>query len=219
MKTIFQFLAVFAIMFSAVSCGNNTGSDASGKEGTVKEGKKEAKVEKVNGEWEKIDPSDNAFMNKRESYIDKLVEVGGFELGKPKGSEIESAISFTGEGEFENTTGSYMIYFKCGDAQITPKFFDVYAQAVWDASKAAAAENKIYLLKSGEKMFISSLKDAKREFKAEGNYIPYEYRWYYEANGIVVEMNVELEKRRNSANERVENIIKVYGDKKNKVRG
>ena len=47
------------------------------------------------------------------------------------------------------------------------------------------------------------------EIMIEGEEIDYYHVWYYKLNGITMKIDVEVEKSRNSSNERVQNIIKI----------
>ena len=212
MKKVFVALMCMASLVIMTACGGgNAKKDASGETAEVK---KEAKASKsVKGEWDAIDPNDEAFRNK--PYLDIAKEIGGFEVGKPKNSIINEAIRFSGEGELKNTAVSYLIRFGCGEEQIKPSYFDAYAQAVWDACKKVADGGRIFTLNAGKEQDLSSLSDAERENKStEGNELDHSFKWYYNLNGVTMNVEIRAQSSRNSNNERVQNVVMLNVQRK-----
>ncbi len=209
MKKIFFVLTMIASLVTMTACGGG-GAKKENSEGAA-EMKKETKASKsVEGEWEAISPEEDAIKKYKESYLGKTKEIGGFEIGKPKTSTIMEAFWFYGENELENTPTSYIIRFVCGEDQIKHSYFNAYTQAVWDACKNVADEGRIFALKAGKEQDISTfIEEGMEEFMVEGQEIEYYHKWYYKLNGITMKVDVDVEKGRNSSNERVQNIIKI----------
>ena len=209
MKKVFLALMCIASLVIMTACGGgNAKKDASGETAEVK---KEAKASKsVKSEWDAIDPNEDAIKKNKESYLDKTKEIGGFEIGKPKSSTIKEAYWFYGENELENTPTSYIMRFVCGEGQIKHSDFNAYTQALWDACKKVADEGRMFALKAGKEQDISTfIEEGMEEIMVEGEEIEYEHKWYYKLNGITMKADVDVEKSRNSSNERVQNVIKI----------
>ena len=207
MKKVFISMVCLASLVIMTACGGgNAKKDSS--EGTA-EVKKETKASKsVKSEWEAIDPNDEAF--KHNPYLDKVKEIGGFEIGKPKTSTIMEAFWFYGENELENTPTSYIIRFICSESSIKHSYFNAYTQAVWDACKEVADEGRIFVLRSGKEQDIPTfIEEGMEAFIVEGKEIEYYHKWYYKLNGVTMKVDIEPEKERNSNNERVQNVIKI----------
>ena len=209
MKKVFLAMVCMASLVMMTACGGG-GAKKEASEGTA-EVKKEAKASKsVKGEWEAISPEEDAIKKYEESYLGKTKEIGGFEIGKPKSSTIKEAYWFYGENELENTPTSYIMRFVCGEGQIKHSDFNAYTQALWDACKKVADEGRMFALKAGKEQDISTfIEEGMEEIMVEGEEIEYEHKWYYKLNGITMKADVDVEKSRNSSNERVQNVIKI----------
>ena len=207
MKKVFLAMVCMASFVLMTACGGGN-AKKDGSEGTA-EVKKETKASKsVKSEWEAIDPNDEAFKHK--PYLDKVKEIGGFEIGKPKTSTIMEAFWFYGENELENTPTSYIIRFICSESSIKHSYFNAYTQAVWDACKEVADEGRIFVLRSGKEQDIPTfIEEGMEAFIVEGKEIEYYHKWYYKLNGVTMKVDIEPEKERNSNNERVQNVIKI----------
>lgn len=194
------------------ACGGGNAKKESAGDGTA-ETKTEAKASKsVKGEMETIDPKDTE-IRKSQDFLANSKAVSGFEIGKPKGSTVQSAMTFAGFGIFAEEIGSYMIRFICGENQLAPKTLDAYAQAVWDNCKAVATDGKMYTDREA-KNSCSSLEDAKLKLKdAAAGEVGYRYRWYYYIDGVVREMKIEPESSRNAENVRTERGIGVQAER------
>ena len=205
MKKVFLAMVCMASFVMMTACGGG-GAKKESSEGTA-EVKKEAKASKsVKGEWEAIDPNDEAFRNK--PYLDKAKEIGGFEIGKPKSSIINEAIQFSGEGELKDTAISYLIRFGCGEEQIKSSYFDAYAQAIWDACKKVADGGRIFTLIAKKEQDFSSLSDAEKKINSvEGDELDHSFKWNYILNGVTMNVEIRAQSSRNSSNERVQNVI------------
>ena len=205
MKKVFLSMVCLVSLVIMAACGGG-GAKQNNSEGTA-EVKKEAKASKsVKGEWETIDPNDEAFRDK--PYLDRAKEIGGFEIGKPKNSIINEALRFSGEGELKDTGISYLIRFGCGEEQIKSSYFDTYAQAVWDACKKVADGGRIFTLIVGKEQDLSSLSDAeKKNNSAEGDELDHSFKWDYILNGVTMNVEIRPQSSRNSSNERIQNVI------------
>ena len=164
----------------------------------------------IKGEWDTIDPNENAIKRYKESYLEKTKEIGGFEIGKPKNSTIMEAFWFYGENELENVPSSYIMRFVCGEGQIGYSCLNAYTQAVWNACKSVSDEGRIFIIRAGREEELSTFIDEEIEaFVVEGNELEHYYKWYYKLNGVTIKVDIEPEKSRNSCNERVQNVVKI----------
>lgn len=211
MKRVFLSMVCVASLAIIAACGggnNNVKKESS--EGTAEVKNEVTASKSVKGEWEAISPEEDAIKNYKESYLDKTKEIGGFEIGKPKTSTIMEAFWFYGENELENTPTRYIMRFVCGEDQMKHSYFNAYTQAVWDACKKVADEGRIFALKAGKEQDISTfIEEGMEKFMIEGLEIVYYHVWYYKLNGITMKIDIEIEKERNSNNERVQNVIKI----------
>ena len=204
---------MYRVSLIMTACGGNANNSG---ESEASAENKEVKNEFVNvkGEWDIIDPEDEVLRNNTVPYLTKTKEVGGFEIGKPKGSKINEAYWFYGENELRDTAVGYLMRFNCGETQISSAYYDGYAQAVWDACKNVADDSRMFLIKSGKEEEISSLEDATRERSAEGNELDHRFGWYIKLNGVTLNFEISPEMSRNSNNERVQNVIKLNVQRK-----
>ncbi len=207
MKKIFTALMCITGLLIITACGGGSGYNKSTDTGIGTKVKTKATGKVPIAVMETISVEKDNILSNREGLLQKTDTIAGFILVKPQGSEIKECLTFTGEGELKNRLCSYMVWFVCGEDDISADYFDGYAQALWEKSKAVADDGKVF--ETSKDQECSSVLDAQSNYSKGSSKVGHCFRWYYNIKGVKRKVEVEPEFNRNKADDRVENGIKV----------
>lgn len=148
MKKIFLALMCFASVTVFASCGNSSNNSQTTDEQPAQE--QAARAIDTKDVIEPLFLSEEEYTTQgydiNPNILDEMKNIYGIDgFGRLKGSDIQTAHSFTGQGEFSSVTDGFMFEFVLKDgATYRHDVFCSYAKHLYDLCKKAADDGKIY---------------------------------------------------------------------------